>query len=98
MKKRPYFYLCIILLGVLFCCLVFGNDTTTNRIDHEISEFDATVSGGNLIPDGNIDYEVSKEYEGNKLSALNASISNKITGLFQKFFNFIKKIIKKIVS
>ncbi len=98
MKKKPYFYIILVLLSVLFFCLMFSPDPTIEKIDNEISNFDQTVAGGNVIPDGNINYEVKNDFDGNKLSNFNAAVSNKITNVFKKFFNFIKKIIKKIVS
>ncbi len=98
MKKKNYLMICLIFLLLLFGSMMFSPDPTNSKVDHQTSNFDSTIQGGNIISDGNIEYEIKYDYEGNKLSNLNANISNKVTNIFTQFFNFIKKIIKKIVS
>ena len=98
MKKKVYLFVCLGFLLLLFTSMMFAPDSSSNNVNNETSNFDSSIQGGLIIPDGNIDYEVKYDYEGNKLSNFNAEVSNKVTGVFEKVIEFIKKIIKKIVS
>ena len=95
MKKKVYLFVCLGFLLLLFTSMMFAPDPSSNNVENQTSQFD---QGGLTISDGNINYEIKYDYEGNKLSNLNASISNQVTDLFERVFDFVKKIIKKLVS
>lgn len=98
MKKKVYLFVCLGFLLLLFTSMMFAPESNSNNINNQTSQFDSSIQGELTIPDGNIDYEVKYDYEGNKLSNLNAAISNQVTDLFERVFDFVKKIIKKLVS
>lgn len=98
MKKKTFLIILLSFVLLLFTSMIFESDDTHTKVDQQISDFDDSIQVGDEIADGNIDYEIKYDYEGNKLANLNAAVSNKISGIFNKFFDFIKKIIKKIVS
>ena len=93
MKKKVYLFVCLGFLLLLFTSMMFAPESNSNNINNQTSQFDSSIQGGLTIPDGNIDYEVKY-----KLSNLNAAISNQVTDLFERVFDFVKKIIKKLVS
>lgn len=98
MKKKTFLIILLSFVLLLFTSMIFESDDTHAKVDQQISDFDDSIQVGDEIADGNIDYEIKYDYQGNKLANLNAAVSNKISGIFNKFFDFIKKIIKKIVS